>query len=380
MQQGDEPNPWAPPHADAPPHAEPPPHADAPPFTEPPPAAPEPPVPGPPPHQGQPHAEQPPAGPPYAWPPHAGEPYASEPHAGQPYAGQPYAGPPYAGVPPYPRPLPQPGSGVPGWVVVTFVTLAGLCAAAGTAATQAAAWFVEQVLLTLEIDFPAATWPVICLACALLAASLLVPAAIFVRRPKLRAVAQTWAVAAGCLAVLGLLRAIPTGRAEYAALATALVAAALAATIWLVTRRRAGSSGLAVLPALAVGLVLLLPWWWLGSFGSTYDTAFGVAAAGGVGVLGAVLLDRLLWPTFAREPMGFWAHTTVAGLAAGAALALLMAGAGASGTQLGLLLTVPPTGFALAALAHPDGLRWPAGALIVMLAAVGPLVFVDPEE
>ncbi len=268
-------------------------------------------------------------------------------------------------------------------MVVTFVTLAGLSAAVGTAATQAGAWFVEQVLLTLEIDFPAATWPVISLACALLAGSVLVPAAIFVRRPKLRAVAQTWAVAAGCLAALGLLRAIPTGRAEYAALATALLAGALAATIWLVTRRRVtGTATLTsgVLPALAVGLVVLLPWWWLGSLGSAYDTLFGVAAACGVGVLGGVLLDRLLWPAFATEPMGFWAHTAVAGLVAGAALALVVAGVGASGTQLGLLLTVPATGFALAALAHPAGLRWPAGALVVTLAAVGPLVFVDPEE
>ena len=270
-------------------------------------------------------------------------------------------------------------------MVVTFVALAGMCVSGGTVAVHSATWFVEQSLLALEIDFPAAVWPLIAIGNALLASTVLLPAALIIRRPRLRAVARTWAVATACLAVLGLVRAIPIPRTDIAAPALALVAGVLAVVIGVATRRSvrrapAQNPATGLLTATAAGLAVLLPWWWLGTLGSITDTLVTVLAAVAVGALGGVLLNRLLWPAFVALPLGRWAHVAVAGLAAGVALALLAAGSGPSGAQLGLLLTVPPTGFALAALAHPHGLRWPAGAALIGLAAAGPVVFVDPEE
>jgi hypothetical protein len=278
--------------------------------------------------------------------------------------------------------MPPRGPGVPGWVVVTFIALTGVCVVGGTAVLQSATWFVEETLHTLEIDFPAVVWPLIAVANAVLAGVVLVPAALIIKRPKLRAVARTWAVAAGCLAVLGLVRAAPATETLYSTPALILVAFGLAAVIAVSVRRSdpAPVRTRGLLGATAAGLALLLPWLWLGALGSVTDTLLALGAAASLGLLGGVLLSRLLWPAFAADPLGRWAHTAVAGLAAGTALALVAAGSGASGTQLGLLLTVPPVAFALAALAHPDGLRWPAGAVLIGLAAVGPFAFGDPEE
>ncbi len=320
-------------------------------------------------------------------------------------------------------------AGVPGWVVVTFLSVAGVVAVGGTVVLHVGAWFVEQSLLTLETDFPAVAWPLIAIGNALLAGLVIVPAALMIRRPKPRAVARTWAVALGCLAVLGLMRALPPVDTLYSVPSLAVVAAGLAALLALVGNRpatpapgAAPSAGLAdpsagpagpipgpamptaapptaappsaapapgatparvagrTFAAAAAGLALLLPWWWLGALGSVTDTVLAVAAAVALGVLGGTLLSRFLWPAFAEAPMRRWPHISVAGLAAGTALALLFAGAGPSGTHLALLLTVPPTGFALAALAYPDGLRWYPGAVVIGLAALGPLAFADPEE
>jgi subtilisin family serine protease len=270
-----------------------------------------------------------------------------------------------------------------GWLVVLAVTLAGLWAVGATVAFQGVGWLVEQVLLATEVTYPAAVWPLITAGNALVVAAAVLPT-LLIKRPRLRAVARTWSVAVGFLALLGLLRAIPAvPRIELYAAALTLVAGVLAALLALVTRgaaRPAGSRFAGLLAATATGLAVLLPWCWLGALGSPLETGLTVLAALAVGALAGVLLSRVLWPAFTDPPLGRWAHVVVGGLAAGVALALLVAGAGPPGAQLVLLVSVPPLGFALAALAHPAAVRWPAGAVPVALAVAGALVFVDPEE
>ncbi|MCG5448382.1 S8 family serine peptidase [Micromonospora hortensis] len=181
--------------------------------------------------------------------------------------------------------------------------------------------------------------------------------------------------------------------------------------------RRVRQPGPVPLLAVAAGLALLLPWAWLGALGGLLETALALLAAAALGVLAATLLDAPFWSLFAvGRPPRPARLVLVGGLVAGVALLLLAAGTGQSGAQLPALLTVPPVGFALAALwaatwrptadpATPDpattspattspATPGPATAdpveatragrtatgWLVGLAVLGPLAFTDPEE
>ena len=103
--------------------------------------------------------------------------------------------------------------------------------------------------------------------------------------------------------------------------------------------------------AVAAGLALLLPWAWLGALGGLLETALALLAAAALGVLAATLLDATFWARFAvGRPPRPARLVLLGGLVAGVALLLLAAGTGQSGAQLPALLTLPPVGFALAAL------------------------------
>ncbi|MFE0528060.1 S8 family serine peptidase [Micromonospora parva] len=156
--------------------------------------------------------------------------------------------------------------------------------------------------------------------------------------------------------------------------------------------RRLRRPGPVPLLAVAAGLALLLPWAWLGALGGLLETALALLAAAALGVLAATLLDAPFWSVFAvGRPPRPARLVLVGGLVAGVALLLLAGGAGQSGGQLPGLLTVPPVGFALAALwaaawrsaADPAEARRAGRAAtgwLVGLAALGPLAFTDPEE
>ncbi|NJC15956.1 subtilisin family serine protease [Micromonospora profundi] len=157
-------------------------------------------------------------------------------------------------------------------------------------------------------------------------------------------------------------------------------------------RRESRRPGPVPLLAVAAGLALLLPWVWLGALGGLLETVLAVLAAAAVGVLAATLFDAAFWSTFAvGRPPRPTRLVLVGGLVAGVALLLLAAGVGQSGAQLPALLTLPPAGFALAALwaatwrptADPaDATRAGRAATgwLVGLAVLGPRAFTDPEE
>ncbi|WP_433394426.1 S8 family serine peptidase [Micromonospora sp. KLBMP9576] len=160
------------------------------------------------------------------------------------------------------------------------------------------------------------------------------------------------------------------------------------------TPRRSAPAA-ATLFGVAGGLALLLPWVWLGALGGLLETVLAGAAAAALGALAGALLDEAFWSRFTGgEPPRPVRLVLVGGLVAGVALLLLAAGVGQSGAQLPLLLTLPPAGFALAALyaaARPStgaptdpsngcssgrtATRW-----LVGLAVFGPLACTDPEE
>lgn len=261
-------------------------------------------------------------------------------------------------------------------LLVGLTILVGLWAVGVALASQVGSWLADQLFLASGLDVPTATWPGITLVAAVLIAAPTVPMAIAIRRyPRLRAVSASWAVASGCLAVLGMVRLIPIARNMWALVAFTLVAGGLALILWLRRTEHEHANWASVLTGAAVGLAILLPWLWLGSLGSWWDTTAAVLAAAAGGTLAGVLLSTTLWPAFA-ETSPRWKRTLLGGLPATVALTVLAAGFGLVGTQLAVMFCLPLAGFAIAAL---DGQRQ-AGAVLCGIAILGPLAFVDPEE
>ncbi|MET8266029.1 S8 family serine peptidase [Micromonospora arida] len=334
------------------------------------------------------------------------------------------------------------------WPVVAAV-LVGCWTVAVTVGTQTGGWLTDQVLLSFGRDRLGWLWPVLGLATVVLAGTPALLLAVLPRSGAVRATGRAWLIGALALGVLTLLRVVPPVHHEayLAALAGAAVLSALAvrwsARRWAypglvgsvggpaptgdgdATRPEATGNGDATRPeatrdgdatrpaatgnsepvgrrgrrtgpvpllAVAAGLALLLPWAWLGALGGLLETVLALLAAAALGVLAATLLDAPFWSPFAvGRPPRPARLVLVGGLVAGVALLLLAAGTGQSGAQLPALLTLPPVGFALAALwaaawrpaADPaEAIRAgrTATGWLVGLAALGPLAFTDPEE
>ncbi|MGC4856994.1 S8 family serine peptidase [Micromonospora sp. DT4] len=335
------------------------------------------------------------------------------------------------------------------WAVVAAVFV-GCWIVAVTVATQTGGWLTDQVLLSFGRDRVSWLWPVLGLVTVVLVGTPALLLAVLPRSTTLRTTGRVWLAAALTLGALTLLRIVPPVHHE--AYLAALAAAALLAALFVgwSTRRwsypqavgplddaaptadggatrsaaagdgepdgRSRRPGPVSLLAVAAGLALLLPWAWLGALGGLLETVLAALAAASLGVLAAVLLDATLWSRFAvGRPPRPARLVLVGGLVAGVALLLLAAGTGQSGAQLPALLTLPPTGFALAALyaatwrptadptndptatwrpaADPAAVRRPgvgaadqvragraATGWLVGLATLGPLAFTDPQE
>ncbi|MGC4877122.1 S8 family serine peptidase [Micromonospora sp. DT43] len=319
------------------------------------------------------------------------------------------------------------------WSVVAAV-LVGCWTVPVTAATQTGGWVTDQVLLGFGRDRVGWLWPVLGLTVIVLVGTPALLLAVLPRSTTVRAVGRVWLSGALVLGVLTVLRALPPVHHE--AYLAGLAAAALLSALTVAwsarrssgpdvftapdaTASRAGGAALnrdvaraqavefpgpvggrrgslrpgpVPLLAIAAGLALLLPWVWLGALGGLLETTLALLAAAALGVLAATLLDVTFWARFAvGRPPRPARLVLVGGLVAGVALLLLAAGTGQSGAQLPALLTLPPTGFALAALwaaawrptADPaDAARAgrTATGWLVGLAALGPLAFTDPEE
>ncbi|MFG2009178.1 S8 family serine peptidase [Micromonospora sp. NPDC048868] len=348
-------------------------------------------------------------------------------------------GPPFPAGQPVPRPLATPGPPSPWAVVAAAVT--GCWTVGLVVVGQLGGWLADQVLLASGLDRVVWLWPATVLFTVLLVGAPALTLALLPRSAAVRTTGRTWLAAALALGALGLLRALPPVHHE-AYLAALAATAALAALVLRVLARRAAvatprvpasaaprraPASAATLLGVTGGLALLLPWVWLGALGGLLETVLAGVAAAALGVLAGALLDDAFWSRFTvGEPPRPARLVLVGGLVAGVTLLLLAAGVGQSGAQLPLLLTLPPAGFALAALhaaarrpdpagppdaapvgspgaapagpsgplpagpAGADG-REPAGrpgtgALrpavrwLVGLGVLGPLAFTDPEE
>lgn len=273
-------------------------------------------------------------------------------------------------------------SGLPGCFNYGLLVVAALWIVMVSGLIHLIGWFFDQVALIQGTPFALAVWPVISLMHGLL---LIVPMAAlmaFSDAPRFRAVYQTWALAVGLILPLSLVRALPPTWTQAASIAQLVICVLGSLAIvglgrW---RKRSFSIRAAAAPlALIVAPIVAAPFLVWGAFGSLTDTALSLLAALSLGLFAGLLFDAFLFRPLAERTSGAARDLGRGGVAAGLALVILGTGFGFNGSQLLLLLVLPPLGLALAGLYRLDQ-AWPALALTIGLAAAAPLMLVDPDE
>ena len=248
----------------------------------------------------------------------------------------------------------------------------GLVATVAAVLTAGGEWVAVQVGVLTGADVPWWVHPLTGVTLAVPVVAGAWPLAVFPRAPAIRAAGRAWLVAGLAAAALTALRAIPQAHHELYLAAFALVAALIG------VRRNPPSPHL---PGIAAGLLVALPWLWVGALGGVTETLLALLAAAAAGRLAArVLGGPEPWRLFSTSPA---ALLLGGGTVAAVALALLAAGTGHTGPDVALLFVLPPLGYVLAALyalAVRSRLTAVPAAWVVALAVAGPLALVDPDE
>ena len=256
---------------------------------------------------------------------------------------------------------------------------------------QGVYWTIEQSFIGSQ-PLPGWIWLGVTAVQAGALALPIVLLALLTRAPALRSLYVAWGAAAVYGLLLSLARLVPltwnlsaaTIQIVLSLLAAAGLVAGLRARGWRLRRPQGGV-------ALALGLAPLaaLPLLVSGALGSWLDAAVNGLAALFLGLVAGLLLDGLVFAPLLKDPLttsGDRLRAVLAGgLGAAVCLALLGSGFGVSGSQLLLLVVLPPLGFVaagVAVLAQANGPRsvWAALALLAGLPAAATLMFYDPDE
>ncbi|MEV6926955.1 S8 family serine peptidase [Dactylosporangium sp. NPDC051485] len=264
-----------------------------------------------------------------------------------------------------------------GWALALTILL-GLWTVAVVVLPNAVVWLIGDTLVIEGLTMPRVVWVLVALFTFLLAG---VPALLLAQLspvPFARTAGRQWLLASGFGALLGLARLIPTTFHElYLAVLAAL--AAIAAAVHMSIKGRLGPRAAPdrwmFWLSLAAGLLLLLPWLWVGALGGAFESVLALMAALAVSWL-ATRPVLALTARAATDHSG-WAAAALAGLLAGVGLTSLAAGVGEPAVQLLALLCVPPVAFALAALRHKGE---PSVVALLTPVLFGPLALVDPDE
>ncbi len=280
-----------------------------------------------------------------------------------------------------------PASNAPGCVSALLFTAVVAWVLIVCISVQAGGWFADQVLLIEGLPVLGGWWLAIALGQAILLAPPVALLLYFTHTPRLRAAYQAWAAAIAAATLLGVARLFFLTQTQAVALTQIVLALALSVALAVILRLRrrplGGRPGGLVAALILVPLVVfpLLLW---GSFGSLLDTVLNLFAGLALGLLAGLLLDGLLFQPLAAAPSTPGRDRRFAALAAAIALVILVSGFGFNGSQLLLLLTLPPLGAVVALL----GMRtrragrsaWLAGGLLLGLVAAAVMMLVDPAE
>ncbi|GAA4246755.1 S8 family serine peptidase [Dactylosporangium darangshiense] len=264
-----------------------------------------------------------------------------------------------------------------GWSLALTILL-GFWTVAVVVVPEAVVWLIGDTLVIEGLSMPLLIWPLVPLVALLLAG---LPALLLAQLSPVRfarTAGRQWLLAFVFGVVLGFARLIPPTYHElYLAVLAALAAIAAAVHMTVTGRleRPIPPQRWVFWLSLAAGLVLLLPWLWVGSLGGAVESVLALIAALAV----SWLATRPMLALTARVPTGgrAWGRVALGGLMAGVGLVPLVAGVGEPAVQLLALLCVPPVAFALAALRR---LGRPSIAALLTPVLFGPLGLVDADE
>jgi len=289
---------------------------------------------------------------------------------------------------PHKVPPAQPRAGCLDYVLFASASLWIVLATAGI---HIVAWFVDQTLLIEGISMPWYAWPLISWAHGLVLIVPVVLLMLLTRAPRLRAAYQTWSLAIAYLFVVGWVRSFSITQAQAAALAQIVLS--LLAVMVLVTWATAKGHTLKVrfamlIPAVAIVPLMIAPSLLWGALGSPVDALLDLLAGLSFGLFAGILIGLFLFGPIARHSSGSGWDLAFGGLVAGLTLVILGGGFGFGGSQLLLLISLPPLGWAVAGLSRLAGSNaddaslgaWLPVAGLIGLAAAAPLMFVDPDE
>jgi len=290
----------------------------------------------------------------------------------------------------------RPATPAAGCLSYGLLVAAGLWVLVVSGAWHYTAWFLDQSFLAAGLELHGFAWVPASWGHVLVLALPIGPLALLTTARRPRAVYRAWALCIGFIAVLALARIFPRTASPPAAFAQIVLALLCVAALlaYLNLRRRAAVevrpptrlSSLAL--ALSLAPLAAAPFLVWGSLGSPLDTALSLLAGLSLGLFAGLVLDRAPGvlppaPAPAPSPAG---DLALLAWAAAVALAILGSGFGFGGSQLLLLVVLPPLGLAVAALIlrarrfAPPRSAWLAVALLVGLVAAAALAFVDPDE
>ncbi|WP_432834332.1 S8 family serine peptidase [Dactylosporangium sp. CA-092794] len=284
-------------------------------------------------------------------------------------------------VPPQPA-YPVPPSATPsrrafGWSLALTILL-GLWIVLVVVVPHAVVWLIGDALVIEGRSVPTVVWLFVSILTTLLTG---VPALLLAQLspvPFARTAGRQWLLTSLFGGLLGVARLVPlTYHEVYLALLAALaaIAAAIHTTVTGRLERRDPPDRWMFWLSLAAGLLLLLPWLWVGALGGAVESVLALAAALAVGWLATRPLLALTGrAATGRNP---WGRAGLAGLLAGVGLVPLAAGVGEPAVQLLALLCVPPVAFALAALRSKGE---PSVVALLTPVLFGPLGLIDPDE
>lgn len=255
-------------------------------------------------------------------------------------------------------------------------------------------WAVEQSLFEGSLPIPDARW-VIALVYAL---AILIPcglAAYFVKTPRSKLMFRTWALAGVFGLVMVPAKILSLTDAQNVALVQLLAGCGFlyGLSLWIQKKcpaefsLKSGRVFRGGWSAWLAGALLSIPWALVGSLGSALDVILNLLTAfvfGGGASL--IIYSGLLRITTTQERAYRISDLLVDGFGVLITFLILVAGFGQTGTQLGLLTSIPLLSFSVVTLALFGGaisskpVNWAAGMMLITFATVGPLVFVDPDE
>ncbi len=257
-------------------------------------------------------------------------------------------------------------------------------------------WFVGEFSFIESGEYPPGiVWLLLAIVLALLLLFPLAALGILWKVPRYRAVFQTWAIAAGYIALLAPAQ-FPAYTAEQPIRVLRIVLHVVFIVLLLglaaIKRRRNPHQTItqpanfrSIWPALLIAPFVIPGWLLWGAAGSALDVFLGLAQGLLLGLAVGLLLGQFLLPVLGQTSNGSGWDITLGGFVSGTVLLMMSTGISLRGIHVQLMWVLPALGWLLIALSLWGTVKapkqnWPGVAALIGIAASTVFIFVDPDE